>query len=379
MRIVNLALVVLFLCSCSKTEVPVVPPNPPVLPPVVPPVVPPPVVGASGYMNLENLVGVSGYGLLKDSVWSDQVSHTLLMQHTGSNRLMILPAFQEKIYPCAILKGNFTGQKIDPEIITDYAVNPITVSPTFLNFPDNFNFVIENPSYTATLDYLKRALSGTAIHKQIYSFSYDSFVFTHPNELNILFGGNVDIQQLFGISNGNTGPVTKVRNGIVLRAIQVNFGIDMDLPQFSVFKDKTDNNILNKSKVSYVNSVDYGRMGLLILQADAKPEQLNVITNKIRTAQPLGADEEKLLTTAEIHTYLNGYSYSGTKSVESASGLQKIQGFYNLISSEGTFSASSYGSPLFYSLRHTVDYSRVPERGYVIRVNVQREKVIKTN
>ncbi|MBB6501697.1 thiol-activated cytolysin family protein [Pedobacter cryoconitis] len=378
MRIINLALVILFLCSCSKTEVPVVPPNPPVLPPVIPPVVPP-VVGASGYINLENLVNSSGYSLLKDSVWSDQVSHTLLLQYTPSSRLMILPAFQEKIFPCAILKGNFTGQKIDPEVVADYEVNPITVSPTFLNLPDKFNFVIEKPSYTATLDYLKRALSGTAVHKQIYNFSYNSFAFTHLNELNILFGGNVDIKQLFGISTENTGTVTKVRNGIVLRAVQVNFGIDMDIPEYSVFKAKVDNNILNKSKISSVSSIDYGRMGLLTLQADAKPEQLNVITNKIRTSQPLGADEEKLLTTAEIHTYLNGYSYSGTKSVESASGLQKIQGFYNLISSEGTFSASTYGSPLFYTLNHSVDYSRVPQQGYVVRVNVQREKVIKTN
>ena len=307
------------------------------------------------------MVGASGFNFLRDSVWSDKVSHTIVLSFApGYSRLPVLPSFEKNIYPGAIVKGKYLGSKTEPEKINDYPVNQLTVLTDIIT--DETNGLIKDPSYRSHLDYIQKVLSARPSFRQLQSFLMDSREFSHVNELNLLFGSNVDVNTLFGIPKGNGGIVTKVKSGIVIRTIQMNFSVYMDASEAISFKQPVDENMFKREKMSYVTAVDYGRMGLLTIQADAEKNQLNVITNKIRDNQNLDEKETKLVASAEIHTYLNGYSTIGKQSVEGASGLDKIQKYYKLISSEGEFTASNYGSPLYYSLQSAVsDYGRIPE------------------
>ncbi|MBB6270447.1 hypothetical protein HDF26_000874 [Pedobacter cryoconitis] len=381
MRKFNIPSVILFLLiiisACSKTDPPPVIPNPPV---VVPPVVVPPVTPgepADPYIKLQGLAATSGLNFLRDSVWSDKVSHTIVLSFSGGNTLAVLPSFEKNIYPGAIVKGRYLGSKIEPEKISDYLLNPITVLTSIVT--DETDGTIKTPSYNANLDYLQKVLTAKSNFTQINSFLYDSYEFTHTNELNLFFGGNVDINTLFGIPKSNGAAVTKIKSGIVVRSIQLNFTVYMDPSLPIEFKQAVDQNLFKSEKISFVNSVDYGRMGLLTIQTDAEKNELNVIINKVSKSEALDERQTKLIATAEIHTYLNGYSAAGKQSVEVASGLDKIQKFYKLISGEGTFSASNYGSPLYYSLQNAVsDYADYPERGHLFRVHVERDKITST-
>ena len=371
----------LLLSACGKTDVLPVTPTPPVVPIVVPPVTPPvtpPVDPIDPYIKLEGMAAASGFNFLRDSVWSDKVSHTLVLSFDpGYSKLPVLSSFEKNIYPGAIVKGRYLGSKTEPEKVNDYPVNQITVLTDI--FTDETDGVIKTPSYDSNLNHIQKILSAKPSFEQISSFSLDSREFTHVNELTLLFGSNVDINMLFGIPKGNGGPVTKIKSGIVIRAIQIIFSVYMDFSQPISFKQPVDQNMFKREKMSYVNNVDYGRMGMLTIQADAKKNELNVITNKVRSNQTLDERQTKLVAAAEIHTYLNGYSAVGKQSVEVASGLDKIQKFYELISSEGAFTASNYGSPLYYSLQNAVsDYAPFPERGRLFRVNVERDKVTGT-
>lgn len=356
--------------ACKKTESPVDPPI------VIPPIVIPP-VGVNQYMKLADMASLGGFNVLKDSIWSDGTSHTLLLEPAALTGLFILPSFQHKIYHGAIVKINSIGKNIVPEIVEQYELNPVIVSSSNY-YPGFKNPVIEKPSYQGTTTFLQNLLANYSGTNQSNSYSFTSFPFTHLNELNIFFGGNVDIATLFNVKAKPAATIAKVRNGIVLSVSQVNFSVDMNLPANSIFKDPSNDNLLKNDNLSYISSIEYGRMGLLAVQADTSREELNVILNRIRTSGSLTEEQLNIIANAEIHTYLNGYSTGGIQTVQNAAGLQKIQAFIELITNPGTFSASNYGSPLYYYMRNIVDYGRTLRDGYKVCINVQREKINST-
>lgn len=364
---ITLFFLVLSITACKKNDSPVDPPI------VIPPIIAPP-AEITQYIKLEDIASVSGFTVLKDSAWSDGTSHTLLLEPAFFNGLLILPSFQQKIYHGAIVKTNSIGKNIVPEVVEQYELNPVTVSSSNY-YPGFKNPVIEKPSYLGTTAFLQNLLANHSGANESQSFSFNSFPFTHLNELNIFFGGNVDIAALFNVQTKAVAPVTKVKNGIVWKVAQINFTIDMSLPKNTVFKDPENDKLLKNDNLSYISSIEYGRMGLLAVQADASREELNVIVNRIRTSDPLTEAQLKLISTAEIHTYLNGYSASAIQTVQNASGAQKIKGFMELIQNPGSFSASNYGSPLYYYMRNIVDYGRTLHDGYKVRIDIQREKV----
>ncbi|QNK63817.1 hypothetical protein H7F33_04795 [Pedobacter sp. PAMC26386] len=100
--------------------------------------------------------------------------------------------------------------------------------------------------------------------------SFDSYDFTHTNELNLIFGGNADLSTLFGFPKGAGGSVAKIKGGIVVRAVQLNFAFYIDSSTQPTFKDLADQDFLKREKVNYVTSVEYGRMGMLTIQVDAE-------------------------------------------------------------------------------------------------------------
>ncbi|RAJ35416.1 thiol-activated cytolysin family protein [Pedobacter cryoconitis] len=365
-----LSFLVLLSAACKKTDNPV---DPPV---VIPPVVVPP-VGLSQYMKLEDMASLSGFTVLKDSTWADGSSHTLLLEPALFNGLLILPSFQQKIYHGAIVKINSIGKNIAPELVEQYELNPVSVSSSNY-YPGVKNPVIANPSYLGTTTFLQNLLANYSGANQSQSFTFNSFPFTHLNELNIFFGGNVDIAALFHVKTKPAATVAKVRNGLVWKVSQINFSVDMSLHTSSIFKDPANDKLLQNENLSYISSIEYGRMGLLAVQADTTRETLNVIVNRIKTSDPLTEAQLKIVANAEIHTYLNGYSASGIEAVQNAAGLQKIKGFMDLIQNPGTFSVSNYGSPLYYYMRNIVDYGRTLQDGYKVRIDVQREKINST-
>ncbi|MGY0036891.1 hypothetical protein [Pedobacter sp. NJ-S-72] len=135
-------------------------------------------------MKLEGMAAASGFSFLRDSVWSDKVSHTIVLTFdAGYSRLPVLASFEKNIYPGAIVKGKYLGSKTEPEKVNDYPVNQLTVLTDILT--DETDGVIKAPSYSSHLNYVQKVLSARPSFRQLQSFLMDSREFSHVNELKI--------------------------------------------------------------------------------------------------------------------------------------------------------------------------------------------------
>ncbi|WP_373830674.1 thiol-activated cytolysin family protein, partial [Bacteroides heparinolyticus] len=104
--------------------------------------------------------------------------------------------------------------------------------------------------------------------KQSQVFTYKMKQFSYYKEVKLAFGANVNVGQLFGINTEvNSGRICK-NTALFVDFSQIYFNAAMDIPDDgNIFKDeKTRQQYLSKKPI-YVNSVNYGRKGVILVES----------------------------------------------------------------------------------------------------------------
>ena len=176
--------------------------------------------------------------------------------------------------------------------------------------------------------------------------------FASYDELKSVVGANVNIGELFKKNNANGGSGTiDSATGIYLKVFQPSFTVSMISPVSCYdFMDIND-----KSDALYLNSVTYGRMGLVVLETDytasASYKNITKIVRKFfkEKTTSLTIEEEQFLERSTILICAAGTPFPIKLDLESF-----LSGFSNA----GDFTKANPGVPIFYSFNNVKDNTR---------------------
>lgn len=174
-----------------------------------------------------------------------------------------------------------------------YTFIPITI---FTSAPINSEEII--PSKKEQDAYVKKCLESNLKQSESFYSNGGSTAFFSYRELNLLGKGNMGIE-LDKLLNGKSYKEQEMnkKTGVIYSFDQTVFSVSMDL-QEHIIKEKLEPKDFPNNNLSFISSVSYGRMGMLILESDFNVKDVRRVVNKL-----LGDYEEPLL--GEDTTVLN--------------------------------------------------------------------------
>lgn len=233
-----------------------------------------------------------------------------------------------------------------------YPRSPITIT---LTLPGATPATIPNPSYSSFLQYVQGQTARGAF-SQNGEFSFTTEQFTSYNELKVAFGSNKKTGMLFwgssSVEGGEHRSISKA-TGLYVKFYQTSFKAVMDYPQGQIASIPA--NLLDSAV--YVNSISFGRLGIMSLETNATAEYSKETINRV--FRKLFVSGSSTLTTEE-QSFLNGCNFkvyliggNGQTGVETFTGYN---GFIQHVK-RGTFSQNEPGSPIFCTFNHVKDNS----------------------
>lgn len=248
------------------------------------------------------------------------------------------------IYPGAILEANsISDQKYTPVFVSNR--NPITVSMTLTHKkPKPTSMEISSPSYSKLSDYVKEMAIGGSF-EQNEKFMYQNRRFTFYDEIKSVFGTNVNTRKLFSSKKESSSEEREKilkSTGMYVKFYQASFTVNMDAAPLSNQPIKGKTNL----EPVYVNSVTYGRLGILVFESDEtyefaetciKKEFDRIFYNKTTT---ITEKERLFFENTEFKVLIIGADSDYT--------VQTIKGyghFLNLIYNS-KFTETSFGVPI---------------------------------
>ena len=261
------------------------------------------------------------------------------------------------IFPGAILEGNsISNQNYIPVFVNNR--KPITVSMTLAhNTPKPTSRTIEEPTFSKLSDYVVDMVAdGNFEQNQKFMFSYKRFSFY--DEIKTAFGTNIDTRKLFSSkSESSTEYRDKIQKstGMYVKFFQSSFTINMDIAPLS------DQPIQGKSEYEpvYVNSLTYGRLGIITFETDETYEFAETCIKKefdrifYKKTSTLNKEEEKFFENTEFKVLIIGG--------DSNLAVQTFKGyshFLNLIYNS-KFTETSYGVPITCSFSYANSHGLV--------------------
>lgn len=296
-----------------------------------------------------NILGTNSSGPLTRALNDDPFTE---VRRVSCFESVILPELQSHIWIGNLLmKGSIISCNYIPLI---YPRNPITVS---LTLPGTEPLVIQSPSYSSFLNYIQQQTSkGSFMQNDEFNFTVEQF--SSYNELKVAFGSNVNTNGIFwGSSSGSseTDHLINKASGLYVKFYQTSFKALMDYPEEEIAT--IPNNLIDSAV--YVNSITYGRMGILTLETNETAYEAQEKINKIfktifsSSSYTFTQEEQSFLNGCDFKVYLIGGT--GSTSVESFTGLD---GFIQHIK-KGAFSRDVPGTPIFCTFNHVKDNSPV--------------------
>ncbi len=280
-----------------------------------------------------------------------------------STESVVIPALEPHIWIGNILmKSSIANCDYKPLV---YPRSPINVTLTLVGTESK---TITSPTFSQYLSFIKEQTEkGSFAQNSEFNLTIEQF--TSYNELKVAFGSNTNTNMLFWGSSSSTeiqeNTISKA-TGLYVKFYQTSFKAIMDYPANSIAALPS---ALVDSAV-YINSVTYGRLGIMTLETNSTAEYSKQVTNKVFSK--LFSSGSSTLTNEE-KAFLDGCDYklyfiggNGKTSVESFTGFEA---FVQHIKS-GTFSKNEPGAPLFCTFNHVKDNSPVSIR---FKFNIKRE------
>lgn len=195
--------------------------------------------------------------------------------------------------------------------------------------------------------------------KQSQVFSYKMKEFSFYREVKLAFAANVNIGQIFSINTEVNSNKIHRQSALFVDFSQIYFNVAMDIPDDgNIFSDEnTRQKYLEKNPV-YVNSVNYGRKGIILVESN---ETYSVLSVAIRAAfnakivsgsLSIDAKTEEILKQAEISICIIGGD--GQAATQTVKGFDEFQKF---IINGGVYSKEVYGVPISFSAGYASDNS----------------------
>lgn len=202
-----------------------------------------------------------------------------------------------------IFLGNLINRKLntntDIEEYRGYTFNPITVYTT-IGTEMSRTLV---PSKTEQDSLVNLILSKNPSQFEDFYSNGVGIIYSSHRELHLLGKSNMG-ENLDSIVSGKSykeQEMTK-RNGIIYSFRQTLFSLGMDL-QENITKEVINKNEFEDNTLSYISSVSYGRIGLLIIESDHSIKEIRSIVNKILQNKADNLSEQEKLILDEISVY----------------------------------------------------------------------------
>ncbi len=177
--------------------------------------------------------------------------------------------------------------------------------------------------------------------------------------MKLAFGANVDIAGIFKLESSVNSTKINAKSGLFARIVQKNFSVIMDYPiNGNIFINESDlDGLLSQSPV-YVNSLIFGRMGIIAIESNYSYDELKVAFKATLTAVKINgelqidAEYKKILQESTIRIFV-----SGGVGQDVAKIIEGFDEFKNFILNGGEFTRDVPGVPIFFTANYAEDNS----------------------
>ena len=289
---------------------------------------------------------------------------TIYTERFNANEFVVNTTISNDIYPGSIIQGGSVADFILKGIY-GYS-RPVTVSVSIPTSPQKVSKVIPVASSSAMRQVVRDALKNEFTGKGGFStFNYDMKSFSYYQELKELYGYNSKTNLLFvnnATGSGRNVDAISRGTGIMVKFLQQNFTIDMDIPEAGELIDRNaDPAIFGGVAPLYVSSVTYGRVGIMTIETQADEETATTVFRKafsflgiVNGSNSLTTEEKSLIEASEIKVSVAGVN--GEDAVRTITG---VAGLTELITKGLTYTPESPGVPVTFKMRYVNDDSNV--------------------
>lgn len=215
-----------------------------------------------------------------------------------TDSMFINQKIKDKIYLGNLVGHNAQSNTRIPEF-TGYTFNPVTVTVS-ASVPVGGEFVKNYIPSCAVQDAFAGQVAGQ-LHEQNDSQTVDDYAmeFYRYKDLHTLGIVNLGVkldEVVSGISYAEKEMSRKY--GLLYSFKHTSFSLNMDRPQKLIKEELKESD--KAEGVSYVSSVNYGRVGLLVVESDIDSRDVRIAISNILKDKPLSSVEEALLAAADI-------------------------------------------------------------------------------
>lgn len=305
---------------------------------------------------------IAGMIHLRDSVWANGSGTSSFYE---SDEMVVTPANLSYIYPGSLLKASSIASD-QFEIFSGYQTAPISVQ---LSFPSSSAIGRHSfPSLSNSRIFLRNALMAPDFSgNKILNYSDYFAAFSKYEEVKYAFGYNVNQHKLFSSTNTNFDSHSRETNystKFMASYTVANFTYHMSDPIIGELIDMASipPNAFDGISPVYINSVTYGRFGLLVLESNENSYEMKSAFEKMvkkilkKTTESYTREETNLFASCRITIYLLG-STIGNNVIQllinpSPDGVSDF-----IAQNVGAFTATDPGVPIYYTAKHLKDNS----------------------
>ncbi|MDR1671455.1 MAG: BACON domain-containing protein [Alistipes sp.] len=207
-----------------------------------------------------------------------------------ARNLLVTPAMSDKIF-----LGNLVNRRLgdNGDIVEykGYTFRPITVSPNAA-IAKSATFI---PSLAAQQAYADPIIASKPRQSERFVFDTKGVEFGSHRELNLIGRGNmgVALDELISGKSYREREMTR-KNGFVFSFSHTSFTLSMDF-QEHIVEEVLNPKDFPAGTLSYISSVSYGRVGLLVVESDNSLPKVKAVIKKILQGEAPGAEERTLL------------------------------------------------------------------------------------
>lgn len=222
-------------------------------------------------------------------------------QSTGrvlTNSLFINPEIKDKIYLGNLVSHNAQSNMLIPEF-TGYTFNPITISTSAAISGE----VVKNliPSLVEQEAFARQVAGQLHYQGDLFVLGDNAVEFYNHKNLRAtgIIGVGVKLDEV--VSDGLSYAEKEMprKYGLIYSYKHTFFTLDIDFPE-KLIKEELKNED-HEIGASYVSSVSYGRVGLLIVESDTDSREVRLAINNVLNGKPLSSQENELITAADIY------------------------------------------------------------------------------
>lgn len=246
-------------------------------------------------------LGLGDYNLIPSlPIFSYQKISYNPQQNAGrvlTNSLFINPEIKDKIYLGNLVSHNAQSNILIPEF-TGYTFNPITISTSAAISGEVVKTLI--PSKVEQEAFAQQVAGQLHNQGDLFVLGDNAVEFYNHKDLRAvgIVGLGVKLDEVVsGFSYAEKEMPRKY--GLIYSYKHTFFTLDMDLPE-KLIKEELKNED-HAVGVSYVSTVSYGRVGLLIVESDTDSREVRPAINKVLNGKSLSSQENDLIAATDIY------------------------------------------------------------------------------